>query len=60
MDVEKAIKDKFSAEGLPVGVSIGTTIYDGGELDIEKLIHESDERMYEIKKKHHEAAKDKR
>ncbi|MBR0484294.1 MAG: diguanylate cyclase [Oscillospiraceae bacterium] len=53
--MENAIHETFSAEGLDITISIGIAENSGMLRDIDQFIHESDTKMYEMKKAHHEA-----
>ena len=52
---EKAALKSFSIYECGTGVSVGIVCNDGRSDDIDELIHRSDSKMYEVKKKHHEA-----
>ena len=52
--MENTIRETFSAEGLDITISIGMAENSGTLKDTDKFIHESDTRLYEIKKRHHE------
>ncbi|SKB85836.1 PAS domain S-box-containing protein/diguanylate cyclase (GGDEF) domain-containing protein [Lachnospiraceae bacterium] len=50
----RSIKDMFRSEDSRFSVSIGMVSTDGKSMDIDELIHQGDEAMYSIKRKHHE------
>ncbi len=52
-NLENTIKRIFTADGLPVTMSIGVATYDGSDGNIDALMHRGDELMYEVKKQHH-------
>ena len=52
--LKKAIKREFAHFGCDTGLSVGIAYTDGTLQDMEKLIMQSDARMYEEKKVHHE------
>ena len=51
--LKDAVWNAFKQYDRKTAMSIGIAETDGSEDDIEKLLHESDERMYEEKKRHH-------
>ncbi len=51
--LERTIQRIFSADGLPVTMSVGTAVHDGKNADMDRFMHISDSRMYEVKKEHH-------
>ena len=53
--LETAVADEFRRYGCGTVLSIGITYAEGTVNDIDKLIQQSDRRMYEIKKLHHES-----
>ena len=53
--LETAVADEFRRYGCATALSIGITYAEGTVNDIDKLIQQSDRRMYEIKKLHHES-----
>ena len=53
--LNRKIHSIFRHEGIFVSASIGIAETDGVDLDIDAFIQEGDKKMYEIKKKHHEA-----
>ncbi len=55
---EEAVQRELSKYHLDAGVSIGIAQTDGSPQDIDRVLRESDERMYEIKKRHHEAGQE--
>ena len=54
---ERTVRKEFKMYECNVGVSIGIVYNDGTASGIDKLLHDSDEKMYQIKKKHHESDK---
>ncbi|MBP5604130.1 MAG: GGDEF domain-containing protein, partial [Ruminiclostridium sp.] len=52
-NIENTIQRIFTTDGLPVTISIGSAVYDGKGITIEELIQLADQKMYEVKKKHH-------
>ena len=53
LNIENTIQRLFTTDGLPVTISIGTAVYNGNGITIDELMHIADQRMYEVKKKHH-------
>ena len=51
--LEEMIQNTFASEGLAITISIGIAENTGKITDIDSFIHESDTRMYEMKKQHH-------
>ena len=54
LNLESTIQRIFTADGLPVTMSIGITTHDGANTDVDELMHLGDQKMYEVKKSHHE------
>ncbi|MBR5088910.1 MAG: diguanylate cyclase [Ruminiclostridium sp.] len=52
-NLESTIQRIFTADGLPVTMSVGVVVYEVGT-DIDELMHIGDRRMYEVKKRHHD------
>ena len=57
-NLERTIHRIFSADGLPVTMSVGVAVHDGRSADIDSFMHLGDTRMYEEKKKHHRKDED--
>ena len=61
MEKMQSAIDRFNNEynlEIPLSVAIGTAVVKPGEEDIESVIRQADEKMYEVKKKMKEAAAD--
>ena len=56
-ELEAAVEEAFSSYGQSLSISIGIARTDGSAEDIDRVLQESDARMYEIKKRHHEQSK---
>lgn len=53
LNLESTIQRIFTADGLPVTMSIGVATYDGKGMDVDDLMHLGDQKMYDVKKRHH-------
>lgn len=54
-NLESTVQRIFTADALPVTLSTGVVTYDGsGDIDVDELMHKSDNKMYEVKKRHHD------
>ena len=52
--LESTVRQEFRMYECDLGVSVGMVYSDGKSENIEALLHESDVRMYEVKKIHHQ------
>lgn len=53
-NLENTIQRIFTADGLPVTMSIGVVTYPGSGFTVDELMHLGDQKMYEVKKRHHD------
>ena len=53
-NLEHTIQRIFTADGLPVTMSTGVVTYEAGSCTVDELMHKGDEKMYEVKKRHHD------
>ena len=54
LNLESTIQRIFTADGLPVTMSIGVVSYNGSGIDVDEFMHMGDQKMYEVKKRHHD------
>ena len=54
LNLESTIQRIFTADGLPVTMSIGVATYDGSGMTVDEFMHMGDQKMYDVKKRHHE------
>ncbi|MBQ9384439.1 MAG: diguanylate cyclase [Ruminiclostridium sp.] len=53
-NIENTIQRIFTADALPVTMSIGVVTHDGSNTDVDEFMNLGDQKMYEVKKQHHE------
>ncbi len=53
-NLEHTIQRIFTADGLPVTMSTGVVTYEAGSCTVDELMLKGDEKMYEVKKRHHD------